>query len=134
LIVVFTVIIISSPVTFPIELFKEIRRLFSKKDKDLSNDDDPIIKTTEPFTQHDACDDCGKRTDGLTTCTYPSDGGTTKLCPDCMENSGFCLICGQFCSGMSSFDFSEMPGYCSDCVDEIKEDMDKDEDYDRNDY
>lgn len=71
---------------------------------------------------HDACDDCGKRTDGLMTCTFV-DGETTRLCPDCIKDSGFCLGCGNYCSGMSSFDFSDMPGYCSDCRDEIKSDF-----------
>lgn len=85
--------------------------------------EDEITKALKPFDQHDACDDCGKRTDGLTTCTYPIDAPDTKLCPDCMENSGFCLRCGHFCAGQSSFDFSEIPGYCSDCVDEIKSDF-----------
>jgi hypothetical protein len=89
-----------------------------------------IKKATESFTQHDACDDCGKRTDGLMTCTYSHDGSETKLCPDCIKDSGFCLRCGNYCAGMSSFDFSDMPGYCSDCRDEIKADFDDDEDDD----
>lgn len=82
-----------------------------------------------PLGQHDACDDCGKRTDGLMTCTYSHDGSQTKLCPDCIKDSGFCLRCGNYCAGMSSFDFSDMPGYCSDCRDEIIE-MEDDDDYD----
>lgn len=86
-----------------------------------------IEKALEPINQHDACEDCGKRTDGLMTCTYSHDGSTTKLCPDCIKDSGFCLRCGNYCAGMSSFDFSDMPGYCSDCRDEINEEFD---DYD----
>ena len=81
--------------------------------------DNEIKKATEPFNQHDACDDCGKRTDGLMTC-YFVDGETTKLCPDCIKVNGFCYRCGNYSSGMSSFDFSDMPGYCSECRDEIK--------------
>lgn len=80
-----------------------------------------IEKAMEPINQHDACEDCGKRTDGLMTCTYAHDGSTTKLCPDCIKGSGFCLRCGNYCSGMSSFDFSDMPAYCSDCRDEIND-------------
>lgn len=82
---------------------------------------------------HDACDECGERADGLMTCTYSHDGSTTKLCPDCMEDSGFCYGCGNYCSGMESFDFSDIPGYCSDCSDEIKSQEEDDEDFDVND-
>jgi hypothetical protein len=42
-----------------------------------------------------------------------------KLCCDCIENSGYCMGCGQFWGGISSFDFSSIPGYCPHCVDEI---------------
>lgn len=83
-----------------------------------------IDKALESLQQHDACDDCGKRTDGLMTCTYAHDGSTTKLCPDCIKDSGFCLRCGNYCAGMSSFDFSPLPGYCSDCRDELNDDDD----------
>jgi hypothetical protein len=31
----------------------------------------------EPIDQYDACDGCGKRTDGLMTCTYSHDGSHT---------------------------------------------------------
>lgn len=80
---------------------------------------------------HDACHDCGKRTDGLMLCTYAHDGSTTQLCPDCIKDSGFCLGCGNYSAGIESFDFSDMPGYCSDCRDEIKS---MDDDYDDEDY
>lgn len=90
--------------------------------------DELIDGALKSFEHHDACDNCGKRTDGLTTCTYPSDGSETKLCPDCMEDVGFCLRCGNFCAGIESFDFSEMEGYCRDCVDEIKSEENDDED------
>lgn len=89
-----------------------------------------IEKAMEPINQHDACDDCGKRTDGLMTCTYSHDGSTTKLCPDCIKDSGFCLRCGNFCAGMESFDFSDMPGYCSDCRREINDEFGEDEEED----
>ncbi|KXK53808.1 MAG: hypothetical protein UZ05_CHB002001011 [Chlorobi bacterium OLB5] len=75
---------------------------------------------------HDACDECGNKTDGLMTCHFV-DGETTKLCPDCIIDSGFCLGCGEYCSGISSFDFSDIPGYCDNCRDEIKSNFDEDE-------
>lgn len=40
-----------------------------------------------------------------------------------------CLRCGNYCAGISRFDFSDMPGYCSYCRDEIKGEFD-DDDYD----
>lgn len=90
-----------------------------------------IAEALEPFKKHDACDDCGKRTDGLMTCTYPHDGSITKLCPDCMEDSGFCLRCGNYSSGLESFDvFTDMPGYCIECRAEIKSEFDDKEDDD----
>jgi hypothetical protein len=78
-----------------------------------------INNSLQPLNYHDACDDCGKRTDGLMICTYAHDGSTTKLCPDCIKDSGFCYGCGHYCSGMSDFDFSPIPNYCSNCRDEI---------------
>lgn len=67
------------------------------------------------------CDNCGKESECITTCEYPSDGSTTDLCPQCLKDDGsFCLSCGQFCAGMTSFDFHH-PGYCDNCWDEIKE-------------
>lgn len=35
-------------------------------------------------------------------------------------DSGFCCGCGGFCAGIESFDMSEIRGFCSQCVDEIK--------------
>jgi hypothetical protein len=66
------------------------------------------------------CDECGKEKECVITCTYPSDDSTTDLCPDCLKKDGsFCLSCGQFCAGMTSFDFNH-PGYCDTCWDEIE--------------
>jgi hypothetical protein len=86
-----------------------------------------IEKALQPLSQHDACEDCGKRSDGLMTCFFV-DGERTKLCPDCIKDSGFCLRCGNYCAGMESFDFSDMPGYCRDCVVEIESEFDDEED------
>lgn len=88
-----------------------------------------IEKAMEPINQHDACDECGKRTDGLMTCTYSHDGSTTKLCPDCIKNSGFCLGCGHYWSGNEAFDFSPVPGYCTNCRDEIESDFEDEDDW-----
>lgn len=66
------------------------------------------------------CDECGKYSECITTCEYPSDGSTTDLCQQCLKDDGsFCLSCGQFCAGMTNFDFIH-PGYCDTCWDEIR--------------
>ena len=91
--------------------------------------DELINKALEPLNYHDGCDECGKRTDGLMTCTYSHDESTTKLCPDCIKDSGFCLRCGYYSAGQESFDFSDMEGYCADCADEIKHEFEDDEDF-----
>ena len=73
------------------------------------------------------CDNCGKLSECITTCEFPSDGSTTDLCPQCLKDDGsFCLSCGQFCAGMESFDFHH-PGYCDTCWDEIEESAEWDE-------
>jgi hypothetical protein len=67
------------------------------------------------------CDECGKNTDGLMTCTFP-DGAEIQLCSDCFQKDGsFCKSCGCFCSGIESFDFIH-PGYCDNCIDEMEQD------------
>jgi hypothetical protein len=53
------------------------------------------------------------------TCTY-TDREQIHLCPDCLKADGsFCLGCGEFCAGMTSFDFIH-PGFCDSCWDEIQ--------------
>jgi len=80
------------------------------------------------------CSDCNA--EGWQHFTMPDFGDPGKdqdfhFCGEHAQKSGFCLGCGYFCGGVESFDFSEMPGYCSDCVDEIKGNMGfYDEDYD----
>jgi hypothetical protein len=34
--------------------------------------------------------------------------------------AGYCAGCGSFWAGVTSFDFSDIEGYCENCVDEIK--------------
>jgi hypothetical protein len=82
-------------------------------------------------------------------CTY-TDGEQIHLCPDCLKADGsFCLGCGEFCAGMTSFDFIH-PGFCDNCWDEIESDdwdadeydaddidawpQDDDDDYDEEDF
>src|ERR1044071_9962119 len=66
------------------------------------------------------CDNCGKLSECITTCEFPSDGSTTDLCPQCLKDDGsFCLSCAQFCAGLESFDFHH-PGWCDTCWDEIE--------------
>jgi hypothetical protein len=49
-------------------------------------------------------------------------------CPEHAYEMGFCVGCGQFCCGIDSFDFPEaygnIKGYCDNCSDQIKADVD----------
>lgn len=77
------------------------------------------------------CTNCKKETECLTDCHLPiQDEVHERLCPTCLKADGsYCLVCGQFCSGMESFDFIH-PGYCDNCWDEIRSDCDDDYDED----
>ena len=48
------------------------------------------------------------------------DGSTELLCYDHAKESGFCLGCGHFSAGTEDFDFSEIEGYCGQCVEELR--------------
>jgi hypothetical protein len=67
------------------------------------------------------CDQCG-RLDNTSFCRndHVEEDAGEHLCFDCAGENGFCFGCGQFCAGMESFDFSPIPGYCANCVDQIK--------------
>lgn len=67
------------------------------------------------------CTHCGRFSRNLTACTIECEE-SEKLCFACLRNSGYCIGCGQFRAGEKSFDFSEIPGYCEHCVDQIKSD------------
>lgn len=62
------------------------------------------------------------------------------LCDEHAKESGYCLGCHTFCAGFESYDFSEVPGYCYDCVvqlkiengeydDDFEDEYDEEEDY-----
>lgn len=77
------------------------------------------------------CDHCGKL-DSVAFCIDDSIGAGQgeHLCFDCAGADGFCFGCGNLCAGMESFDFSPIPGYCSNCVDQIKSTVVEDDDDD----
>lgn len=79
-------------------------------------------------TDTGVCDKCKKETECLTDCYLPiQEGVHERLCPVCLKEDGsYCLVCGQYCSGMESFDFIH-PGYCDNCYDEITSDDDWDD-------
>jgi hypothetical protein len=43
--------------------------------------------------------------------------------PDC-----YCAGCGHFSAGIESFDFSPIKGLCSECVDELRDELGEDRD------
>jgi hypothetical protein len=64
---------------------------------------------------------CGENSQ-LVACYLPDDDPngrpTELLCPDHAAEHGYCCVCGQFWSGIESFDF-EHPGLCDNCFDSI---------------
>lgn len=42
------------------------------------------------------------------------------LCPYCNDGGSYCKSCGEFCAGISSFEFGPYAGYCDNCADEIQ--------------
>ena len=46
----------------------------------------------------------------------------TYFCVDHCVEEGYCYICGLFCTGVEAFNFSEVPGACSECAAELRED------------
>lgn len=80
-------------------------------------------------TNTGTCDKCKNETEFITDCYLPvQDGVYERLCPVCLKEDGsYCLVCGQYCSGIESFDFIH-PGYCDNCWDEIRSDCDDEDD------
>lgn len=66
------------------------------------------------------CQKCNEKKSGVMTCRDTRNDKTTNLCQDCIIDSGFCMGCGFYSSGIGSFDFSPMKGFCAECVEEIK--------------
>lgn len=61
------------------------------------------------------------------------------LCDRHAQEFGYCLGCRLFQAGFESYDFSEVPGYCYECVQEMKieageYDDDFEDEYDDEDY
>jgi hypothetical protein len=57
--------------------------------------------------------------------------GIEWLCDEHAKREGFCLGCHYFCAGRESYDFSEIEGFCYDCVQEMKYEFGEyDDDYD----
>lgn len=78
------------------------------------------------------CEKCGY-TDSI-KCTIwglgdGEDDTVTILCGKHAADEGYCCCCGEFCSGMTSFDFHH-PGYCDNCYDEVKRNFGDDDDDD----
>lgn len=70
--------------------------------------------------------------------TYMSEDGDPDnptiqwLCDKHAAEFGYCLGCHQFCGGFESYEFSEVPGYCAECVEDFKYETGEydDDDYD----
>jgi len=77
------------------------------------------------------CNHEGYDTDG-NPCYYPNYEGEREedvfagyYCHEHAPEEKFCAGCGTFCAGIESFEFSEVYGYCDNCADEIKTNLDE---------
>ena len=52
------------------------------------------------------------------------------LCDEHAIEGGYCLGCRYFCAGSERYDFSEIKGWCGDCVEELKREMGEYDEYD----
>lgn len=66
------------------------------------------------------CSSCKKKSEWTTDCYLDGTDPEETLCPTCIRDSGYCMGCGQFWAGATDFDFSDVPGYCPNCADEIR--------------
>jgi hypothetical protein len=68
------------------------------------------------------CNECKKTfpEDQLTKCSTYDETETEWLCRDCLgESIWYCHSCGQFCAGITSYEFGPYAGFCDNCADEI---------------
>ena len=78
------------------------------------------------------CDHEGCESTDTVVYDWPHDDDSENLCDEHAKAHGFCLGCQQYCAGHESYDFSSIPGYCSDCVSQIQSEWA--EEYDDDDY
>lgn len=68
------------------------------------------------------CTDCGNDFENCIKCVCESE--VCYLCPDCIQQSGFCVGCGE---ELSKVDFvGKISGYCVDCADDIASEEEQD--------
>lgn len=65
------------------------------------------------------CDEQGCESRDCITFEYP-DGTHADYCETHAVEHGFCLGCGQLLGGSEAFDFSEVQGFCYDCIRELE--------------
>lgn len=84
-----------------------------------------------------SCEECKRElpVDLLMKCTradddFPDGEDVEYLCEGCLNKSiWYCHSCGQFCAGITSFEFGPYAGFCESCADQIAEsDYDGEED------
>lgn len=87
--------------------------------------------------QHPGCE----KTEGLTACFYPdneSEEANAIYCTDHTFEHGFCYCCEQFWGGVESFEFATsfggIKGLCENCTDELRAELDEDDEDDEDLY
>lgn len=59
----------------------------------------------------------------------PSGDETINLCDEHAKKQGFCLGCMQYCAGFESYMFSSVPGWCAECVSQLRHESDDYDEY-----
>lgn len=92
---------------------------------DLGNDNNIPLDFTVPKSGL-ICTVCGYDDSLKCFIDDPEEDGTVILCGEHAAEEGYCCCCGQFSSGMTSFDFTH-PGYCDNCYDQVVADTGEDD-------
>lgn len=80
------------------------------------------------------CEECNNDFPQLNRCENNDE--EEWLCDDCLNKSiWYCHSCGQFCAGITSFEFGPYNGFCDNCADQLRDDMrDEDDELDFDSY
>jgi hypothetical protein len=97
------------------------------------NEDDDLNDIFQYQKSGLICEVCGYDDSLRCSIDFENPEDDEILCGEHAAKAGYCCCCGQFCAGMTSFDFHH-PGYCDNCYDQIKADCGEDDQDDDEDY
>lgn len=74
------------------------------------------------YHQQRKCNGCKKRFPKVQLQKCENDEEIEHLCDNCNDGTWYCMACGRFCAGITSFDFGIHKGFCDNCADQIQDD------------